>query len=104
MKRPTEDQLGRILSLLRGGAPLDAAVMNTGLPADEFSIWLARPRNRGVAARVGEAMAQTELQDIAVIKGEPSWQGAKARIELRRQFESERELHEVNALALSGPR
>lgn len=99
MKRPTEDQVERVLALLRGGASLDAAAANSGLNPAEFTIWLTRPRNRRIAARVRGALSQADLQDMVVIKEEPSWQAAKARLELRKISESERQLHELNAIA-----
>lgn len=100
MKRPSEDTIERVLALLRGGATLDAAATNSGLDSAEFSVWLTKPRNKALAARVAAAFSQADLQDLAVIKDEGSWQAAKARIELRKISEQERQLHRLRALTV----
>jgi hypothetical protein len=100
VKKPSDDVIERVLALLRGGATLDAAATNSGLDPAEFSVWLARPRNRAVAGRVAAAFSQADLQDLAVIKDEKSWQAAKARMELRKISEQERQLHRLRALTV----
>jgi hypothetical protein len=101
MSKPTDDQLETVLSLLRGGADLDAALVHNGIDPLEFDEWLGKPRNRGVAASVKRALAQADLTDLGTIASasKDSWQAAKARYELRTVRARERELLELNAIA-----
>lgn len=108
MTRPTEDQLDTILSLLRGGAGLVEAAAHAGVDPVSFDEWLRKPRQREMAAKVKRAFAQADLTDLGIIGAAANtradaaagtWQAAKARLEMRRISERERELLEINAIA-----
>jgi hypothetical protein len=108
MPSPTDDQLEMVLSLLRGGAGVMESAAHAGLDPVWFDEWLRRPRQKAVAARVKRSIAQADLSDLAIIGSAANtradaaagtWQAAKARLEMRRLGERERELLEINAIA-----
>jgi len=74
-----------------------------------FDSWLRKPRQRNAAAQIQRAIAQADLSDLGIIGSAANtradaaagtWQAAKARYELRRVSERERQLLRLRELTI----
>jgi hypothetical protein len=76
-RRPTEEELHTFVTLLRGGADVDAVLAYLDIPKKMFRTWMGMKHTEFYKA-VNNAMAEANLRDFRVITeaAQSSWQAA----------------------------